>query len=498
MQKNSSPTQPRFVTSTLSLGAFGIFGMILGLTTTVIITRHFSTVDFGFYSLALVLVSFLGQISTFGLEMSVSRFVAGSNEQLTKERYFQTAVVTRIVTILLVGILAWVGGPFLTKLFGQSLLPQILVYVPLLFALESFRSYLKSVLQGCLLFPRIGMSDVIFSFINLVLVLILVLGGGPKSNVISLILARALSSLMALIFAFISIPLKKRFSFELDILKALMKFGYPLQINDVLAFIYSRIDTFVIGAFLGPADVGIYEVARKIPDYLRNFYEPFRSVYYPFMSKHYVLDGRQQASKLLNDSVRFVAFITLFGTVIAILFGQEIIRLVFSDKYLSSAPIFALLMFNLSISLTQNVMGTTIVAAGDTQKPMIVNIFNAVGSWLGSVVLVPLYAILGAGIGTTIGTTMAYPLNVFFLKRRIDLAHASYLKPTGLFFVWGLIVLLLNPTSIWLKTLMLMLFLSASFVFHIVSKEDIGRLLEGSGLVLKGPLSKVLLWMTRP
>lgn len=493
MNTSSAPSGPRIISSTISLGVVSIFTMVLGLIGTIIITRHFSVEDFGVYTLVLVFVSFLSQISTFGLELSVSKFVAGSKDELSRELFFNTAVVIRVGSILLTSLLAWYGSPYLKILFGQSLLPGFMLYVPLLFTVESFRALLRATLQGSLLFSKMGIADSIASSMFLVLVVLVYFLNG---DITLLILARAFSSLLACIFALVSIPIRKRFLFHMDTFKELMKFGYPLQINDILGFIFSRIDTVAVAVYLGPVDIATYEVARKIPDYLRNLYEPFKSVYYPFVSKRYSLDGRQQAGAFMNDSIRFVAFVTLLGAVIATLFGREILQLIFTQKYSSSAPVFVLLMINLSIALISNVMGTTLVAVGDTKKPAIINFFNAVASWLGSILLTPLFALVGASIANTIGTVVAFPLNRYFLQKRIDMKDAPYLKPIVLFCVWGALVFIFKPELLLIKVVFLFVFLLACVFFSIITRKDIVLLVESSSTIL-APFHKLRLWISK-
>ena len=467
----------------------------MGLATTIIVARHYSTQEYGVFVLILVLVSFVDQIGTLGLELSISKFIAGAKDESTKELFFSTGVVVRIVAILLASLLAWLGSPLLMAIFGQSLVPGFILYVPLLFALDSFQSFLQSVLQGCFLFTTIGISSLIGSLTYFVLLLWVVYG--INGNITWLLLAKALASLLAAVFIFCSIPIKKRLSFRVDIFKDLMKFGLPLQVNDILSFVFSRIDTIVIAAFLGPAEIALYEIARKVPDNLRTFYGPFIQVYFPFISKRYVLEGQQQASNLLNDALRFVAFVTLFGTAIAVLFGQAIIQLLFSNKYVSVAPIFVLLMINLSVALISNVMGTTIVGVGDSQKPMIINSFNAVASWLGSILLIPLYALFGAAVANTLGTVVAYPLNRYFLRKRIQLKDAAYLKPIFLFLAWGLVVIVVKPASLLMKVGFLLAFLLASVFLSIVTKEDMARLIEGSGMNRWGLFKKLEIWFSK-
>jgi len=486
--------KPRIITSMLSLSVFGFYSMVLGLAGTIIVTRHYSVEEFGIYTLVLVLVSFLSQISTFGLDMSVSKFIAGAKDDLSKESFFSTAVIIRIVTILLTSLLAWYGGPFLKVLFGQSLLPSFMLYVPLLFAVDSFRSLLRTTLQGDFLFLKMGIADLITSSMYLIL---LILVCSINGDITLLILARIFAAFLTCIYSFISIPIRKRISFRMDVFKDLMRFGYPLQINNIMAFIYSRVDTIAVAMFLGPAAVAAYEVARKIPDYLRVFYEPFRSVYYPFISKRYALDGPRQAAGFVNDATRFVAFVTLLGAAIAALFGREILQFIFTPKYSSSAPVFAILMINLSLGLIGNVLGTTLVAVGDTQKPAIINFFNTIASWFGSILLIPPFGLIGASIANTTGTLIALPINSYFLRKRVALQDAAYLKPLFLFCVWGTLVFLIKPELLLIKVAFLIAFMSACVFLSIITKKDLFILVDGLRLNSWPPLKKFAMWISQ-
>ncbi|MBC7876529.1 MAG: flippase [Anaerolineales bacterium] len=493
---NTTPgsSSPRVISSTISLGVVSIFIMLLGLTGTILITRHFLAEEFGIYTLVMVFASFLSQISTFGLELSVSKFIAGAKDELSRQHFFSTAVIIRIVSILITSLLAWYGSPLIKTLFGQSLLPGFILYVPMLFAVESLRSLLRATLQGSFSFSKIGIADSFASSIYLILVIIIISINGDFTL---LILARILSSFLACIFAFVSIPIRKYISFQMGAFKELMKFGYPLQINDILGFIYSRIDTIAVAVFFGPVDIATYEVARKIPDYLRNLYEPFKSVYYPVISKRYSLDEPHQAAAFMNDSIRFVAFVTLLGVVITTLFGKEILQFIFTQKYSSSAPIFVLLMLNLSIALISNVMGTTLVAVGDTQKPPIINFFNAIASWLGSILLIPTFGLVGASIANTFGTAIGFPLNRYFLRKRINLQDAPYLKPLILFCIWSALVFVIKPEFLIMKIAFLITFICACVFLSIVTKRDIAFLVDGSGISSWPPLHKFGLWLSR-
>jgi O-antigen/teichoic acid export membrane protein len=486
---------PRILTSTISLGAFSVFSMVLGLAGTVIITRHYSAEEFGVFTLILVIVTFLSQMSVLGLDLSVSRFIAGAKDEISKEHFLGTAMIVKIITVFLLSLLAWSGVPLLQMLFGKSLLSSFVVFALPLFAVESLRGLLKSILQGCLLFSKIGIADLLASLVNFGLLIVFVYI--INVDIYWLIAARIFSSLIACAFALMVIPIRKRIYFDLASFKELMKFGLPLQLNGILNFIYSRIDTIMIAAFLGPAEIALYEVARKIPDYLRNLYEPFISVYYPVFGKQYALNDKQHAGELLNNALRFVTFITILGAVIAVLFGREIIQLLFSEKYSAGGVIFAILMINQSIVLISNIMGYSLVAVGDSDKPVIINTFNTISSWLGCVILVPLYALTGAAVANTIGTLVAFPLNRYFLRKKIELKDLSFLKPLILFFLWCLLVFIIKPELLLVKLGFLVAFLLASVFLSIITKDDVAFLLEGSGVGAWLPFKRLAMWVSK-
>lgn len=458
---------------------------------TIIVTRHFSVEIYGYYTLILVIVTFLTQFSNFGLETSISRFLASTPDDTKKENLFGTAIVVRLFTTFLACIFAWVGMPLISKLFGGSLLPNLLIYVPVIYSLESLRSLLKSILEGSFRFSRIGIADVILYSVNFILILALVYF--IKGDIHTLLLTRVLSGILSIIYAYFSVPIKKKLIFTRSLFKELIKFGYPLQINSILTFIYTRIDTIMIGAMLGAADIAFYENARTIPDGLRNMYEPFRAVYFPSLSKKYSLGEKLQANKLLNDSSRFVSFITILGAAITLLFGENIIRLIFSDKYLPSAPAFNLLMFSLSIALTSNVLGISLVAVGDSDKPMIINVVHTIASIVANAILIPPFGIFGAAIASVIGNAAAYPPNLFFLKKKLPASVLPFLKPVLIYWAWAIVVFLIHPSAFFVKIAFLLIFLAACGILSVVNKEDLTALMEASGISSWATLRRFLL-----
>jgi len=477
------------VAGTASLGLTSVLGMALGLATTMVTARRFAPEVFGAYILVQVMGAFLAQVSSFGLDVSIAKFVAGASDEERRRAVIGTALLLRLLTALGASLAAWIGRRFLVTLFSASAVSKLLVFVWLLFLLGSAQDLFKSILQGCLLFLRIGITDLITGLLGLILVLAAVYL--RHTGVLSLILAQCFALLVACVFAYLSIPGEKRIVVRLDLLRELVKFGFPLQLNDILHFVFTRIDTLLIAALLGPAGIAMYEVARRIPDTLSQLYQSLQKVQFAFTSRLWGLGEQRKLSRLLNDSLRLVAFASTFAAAIALVFGKDIIRLVFSEQYLPSVNVFVLLMVGISVSLIGNVLGTSLVAVGDSDKPVVINLLHTAASLAGNALLIPRWGIAGAAIASCIGSVATYPANMLFLRRRVRVTVGPHLKPLCILGVWTMPVLLLRPSAFPGKAGSVALFLLLCLLFSVVTKDDVVVFLTASGVTSWRPIRRL-------
>lgn len=462
--------------------------MALGLLSTMIVARRFPADVFGTFVLLQVVVGFVGQFSSLGLDLSIARFIAATDDQVRRCDLMSTALWMRLSAIVVAGLVVLTIQNFLLTSFNVPQHSDLIPCMLLLLFWESFFSLLKSGLQGIFRFTRIGISELVTSTINVLLILTAV--SLNKTDVIALIFARVIAVAAACTFAYISLPVGRSLVFKLGLARELLQFGFPLQLNDIIHVIDTQVDTLLVGALLMPTNIAVYAIARKIPDSLRQLYEPFRAVYFSFSSKLYADGDLKRAARLLNDSTRLIAFSAIVGTGLALLFGEEIVNLVFSAKYRDSAPVFGVLMFNLSVALIGNLLGTTLVTVGEVDKPVIVNLCNAVVSILAVALLSPMWGVMGAAIGATLGTVAVFPVMMIFLRKRIDATAASYLKPLGIFGIWAVLAIVLHPAGYVAKVGMLVLLLVLCVLLSVVTKNDLQVLLVGSGITSWKPLRR--------
>jgi O-antigen/teichoic acid export membrane protein len=104
-------------------------------------------------------------------------------------------------------------------------------------------------------------------------------------------------------------------------------------------------------------------------------------------------------------------------------------------------------MIGLNLDFTENTLGYSLVAIGDSDKPLIVNAVRVVVSLLGNLFLIPGLGFVGAALASIVGNLAAIPLDILFLSRRKIVAGIrDYLKPVMVFGACGLVLLFIGSS----------------------------------------------------
>lgn len=477
----------RFIKGTLSIGLGSAAGMILGFVSVAVAVRLVTPEEYGAFVLLQVAFTFLTEVSGFGLTMAVSKFVTSAGEDEQPWRIINTALYARILAILGTCVILYFTGSWIAWLFDspESSLVTVIQYLPILLALESMGKFFKATLQCRFRFKWIGMVEILSSLFNLVFIGIFMIS--LPLGLTGLIYAKICSLFLAYLSGYLASSIRHRLVFDLSILREMLAFGMPLQFNYILSFVFMRIDTIVIGAMLGPSGVAFYEVARRIPDSLMRLTDAFHAVYFPFISSLFAQQERETATKVLNNSTRWLSFITILGALIALLFGNEIFILLFTDVYLASVPAFVIMMVSLNLTIVEKTLGYSLVAIGDSGKPVVINIVRSLASLGGNIVVIPLYGFVGAALVSVAANVLSIPLNMVFLwKREMYAKFGDYLIPILVFAACGVCgfygAQVIGPSSLLytylFKVVMILVFLVICVMLSVIKQDDVTALTQ--------------------
>jgi O-antigen/teichoic acid export membrane protein len=472
----------RFIRGLLSTG-LGIGLQILsGFFSYVIAARVLSKEELGAFVLLQVIVVFFVMLGDLIVQnTAVARALAAESGE-RKGDIANAAICCKVSVSLLMCLVFFGCRPLLNVVFKHSELPSLLVYVPPLLFLSSLEDLLLFTLQGLHAYKKIAVAQFLSGLSRLsCVVLFLVIW---KMHVTGIIYAFLVASIVSTMYQYFSLPFKRRLLFEQTEFVKLFRFGFPLGLNSILTFFFTRIDRFMIGILMSPIGVAYYDVAAKLPESFQRLYVAFQSVFFPHMSELFADGKRTKAVQLLDSALRLTSFFTAFAALIVAAFQKEIVRTVFSGAYLEAAPGLALLMVSLIMALVGNLMGTTLVAAGYPDKPIRISIVMSALVIAGNLVLIPVSGFMGAVYASFVANYVTnLTISVWYLRHSgMKLSIGGFLKPVAICaFYWGIFAVV-NPEHVWLKVVIILLFVLSCLPFSIIRRRDFSIFFAAIGL----------------
>lgn len=147
---------------------------------------------------------------------------------------------------------------------------------------------------------------------------------------------------------------------------------------------------------MGTVSLAQYSIADKIPSAIVRLYASFIIVFFPSISLLFNQNQNDDAKELINKTISalntFIAPIIL----LTFIFKEEIVILLFSDKYLPAAFAFFLLTAVIYFRSVSAITGYSIVAKGKPLHSFMINFVSTIIGLTLAFILTPAYGIEGA------------------------------------------------------------------------------------------------------
>ncbi len=438
-------------------------------------TRFLETQSYGIYVLMVAIVNFFVMIVDFGFKTSAAQMIASSDEA-KQSILVNTILIFRLIVNLGIFIVLLLIQNWLSVVDSSRSLEQYAIFIPIMLVGISFDELLAGILQGFHRFKHIAVATIIRSVLRLIISIILLTIF--KFGIMALIYSWVISFLISAGYQYFQIPISKKLIFSRPVLKEIFKFGIPLHVSRFIWFMSGRLSIFLLGILAIPSSVAFYDVAEKLPKALQSLSASFITVFFPSMTS-LLSDGKlKQAKWMFDQSVRLISFVLALLALVTVLFGQEIITLMFSEKYIKSSLVFAILMISFQMGFIVNLMGYTLTSAGYPGRSLVENIFRIAMIIVGNIVLIKSFGIMGAALALLIANYLSNPLSVWLLRRSdIPVNVSTYVKPTFLLLLFSGLFWLYQPAEFVIKALIVLMFVGINFAIATISLNDFALVL---------------------
>ncbi len=247
-------------------------------------------------------------------------------------------------------------------------------------------------------------------------VAVLAFGGGPVAVVGVFAASRALGACWSWILVGRHIGGLPRPRVERGSLRSTIRQCTPFALSDTLTLTNGRFDSVLLGVFIGPAAVGLYQAATNLVLHFNVIARSINRAVYPRMGRAWPGDP-EQFRHLRNFSMRLIAFVGVPVTVASLLLAPRTIDFLYGPEFAAAVLTYQLLVMVIPVRMVANTASISL-AATDKQASRTVAVAAAAALNVGlNLYFIPRWSYLGAAITTVVCECLLLVAYAVLLRR---------------------------------------------------------------------------------
>ena len=394
-----------------------------GFLVVALITRLVSPGVYGLFVLATSVLHLMQVFASAGLHRAIDYFVPQylARDEPGKARGVTLQVFGLLLfTSTLTGTAMYLGAEFLAALFDEPALATALrllaVALPLLAVFNGLLATYAGIKR---LKYRVYVRDVTRPTVRLLATaVLLVVGYGLLGVVGGFVVGLAVSIAFGIVLLVRHDALKGAKT-AFTSLREVLWYGVPLALAGVIYVVMGQVDYFVVGYFLASDDVGIYRVGYMLAANLLVFFSSLAPIFKPLIAEER-RDG-DAVEKRYRTATRWVLGLSLPFAAILVLGADVYLSIVFTPQYTVASGVVLALVVGYLVSIAGGGPdGALLQGLGYSRLVFVNSGLLLVANVAFSVLLVPRYGILGAGLGTMIALSLsgiAALVEVYYYRR---------------------------------------------------------------------------------
>lgn len=409
---------------------------LLSMASTIVLARLLMPEDFGVIALARLVLGFILLLSAWGIDAAVI-VEEKRPKQIANVAFWINFGIMLVLGTIVIGISPWVQ-----KFYATPLLQPILIWMGIGLIFQSFELVPRTLLNRELNYKYLTIINLSVEIItNLMVILLAFLGCGVWSLVIPQIIASPLRA--------VPFWLKTKWSPSLYIeradFKRVLSFGKSILGAELVRYLNTNTDNFLIGKLLSKAKLGYYSFAFNLANWpVENIVKVINTVSLPALSK--VQANLTELRRFFLRMTEMVSLVTLpiFGVLVGITY--EFVVVIYGAKWIPAVrPLQIIVIYGIMRSIFAPA-GRIFLVLKKPQYLFYINLLQlpllVIAVWLG----IRQAEILGAAIGVALVLSFGGLLYLTIVARMLSMKIAEFVTTLGP----GLICTLIYLVGGWL------------------------------------------------
>ncbi len=419
-----------------SVAAVG-FATVALLALGKLLTNSLPPAGVGQVALTLLVAEFVGLFGGLGIPTALPKLLAAAKEDeghhLTRGLLrLQFRVALALATLVLLLVMA-------RPLWPQSIqfilpdTPALAGALPLLVVVVLLRDFLLAALAGRQYYRRRACAMMLMPGLLLVEFTALFQLDSPQP--IAFLFAHGLAGIggIVLLLGGLHRPDDAKGREPRAVPNAL-RFATPLYINNIMNFVYQRVDTLLIVAWLDLGTAAIFEMAKRLPGLLSRVLRAALIPYLPTLAERLRDGNTGPAGQLIQQTMTLTAMAGYGVTLFLIAVANPLLAILFTSDYQSGTQALGLLLIATCLAVQAGIIGQALIALDRPKTVMHINLGLGLLSLTLNLVLVPRFGIVGAGWSAVAAATFSLALQQVAVLRAGIAQQGTVLLRVHLFF----------------------------------------------------------------
>ncbi|CAM1355385.1 lipopolysaccharide biosynthesis protein [Tenacibaculum halocynthiae] len=304
--------------------------------TTILLARVLGPTEFGLIGMITVFIAIGNSLIEGGMSTSILKMKSPLRED------FSTVFWANVFVSILVYVIVFICSSYIAQFYKEPILENVIKIYSLGFIIISFKSIHIVRLTVNMKFKEITLFNMPGNIISSVVAIYLAYNGW---GIWSLVVLFLLNQIISTIVYWIGVKWSPDLLFDKKLFLRHFKFGYKLMLSSQLNVIFDNLNNILIGKFFNAKMLGYYERAFTLNSYPISIFSSIISkVTLPFYAK--IKDKKEEVLTIFKKSLEVISFFSFIVSGLLFLISNDLIKGVLGDEWLTSIPIFNILIFS--------------------------------------------------------------------------------------------------------------------------------------------------------
>jgi len=470
--------------------SIAFIGLLLGLLPAfigrLIMVRYWTESDYGVFSLSLAILIICMSIGTLGLTQGVSRSIAyarGKKEYKKIPNFISASIWFSALASITVGSILFL----LSEVIAENIFHEPALTTPLrIFSMGvpffTLICIIVSLFRGFdQVKPTVYFRQILINaFFPIFLIVVIAFNLHFTYVFYAYLAALIVTFILLIIYSVRQIHSLSIFSVKSITSmesKELFAFSLPLLVATVLHIIITWTDTLMLGNLKSAADVGLYNAALPLAQFISFPLAALLLIYMPIFSGLFAKNMFDEIKNNYSILTKWLCSATLPLFIILFLYPEPIIMLLFGPAYAPASTALRILSLGFIVNNFVGPCGVTLLTMGKSRFVMFASLFAAALNIGLNITLIPSFGLVGAATASAISLTsinLVQSWKLYSLSGAKSLSK-NLIKPTLVSLgIIGIIYLIFQNIIMiewWMLPIILVLFYIVYILAMLVTKS---------------------------